>query len=143
MTTVDVELADIADKHSGVLEPETVVAVATPVKHPLHRYFEWDDCVAGHEHRLNQARALIRTVKIRREVRPLGEEPKVLTVRKWVAGPDIGASPGGYRLTSQLNQTERTNLMDSLTRALDQLDEKFANLDGYFEVMRKRYGHKS
>lgn len=57
-------LAVIAAQHGGELRPNDVVAAATEVTHPLHKHFEWNDQSAAHAHRLDQARALIRIVRI-------------------------------------------------------------------------------
>jgi len=42
--------------------PAAVVADARPKSSPLHGYFTWNDSAAAKEHRLNQARHLIRSV---------------------------------------------------------------------------------
>jgi hypothetical protein len=47
----------------GTLTPAAIVEAATPAEHPLHSRFEWDDKVAGHRYRLDQARQLIRVVR--------------------------------------------------------------------------------
>ena len=57
------ELQGIYDQY-GRLTPAVVVDEARPKRHPLHRFFEWDDKVAGEEYRKEQARDLIRSVKI-------------------------------------------------------------------------------
>jgi len=44
----------------GALHPPTLVEEAEAKDSPLHDYFEWDDGEAAHQHRLNQARQLIR-----------------------------------------------------------------------------------
>ncbi len=53
------ELERIREKH-GRLAPSIVLAEAQPEDSPLHNEFEWDDSVAAHEYRLQQARKLIR-----------------------------------------------------------------------------------
>lgn len=45
---------------NGTLTPEAVVADATSPTSVLHSCFEWDDTKAAHQHRLDQARGLIR-----------------------------------------------------------------------------------
>jgi hypothetical protein len=45
---------------SGELKPSEVVEAASDPTSPLHLCFEWDDSAAAHEHRLWQARRLIR-----------------------------------------------------------------------------------
>lgn len=51
-------------ENDGKLIPDDVVEAAGEVSHPLHDYFEWDDDKAGHQHRLWQARVLIRSVRV-------------------------------------------------------------------------------
>ena len=63
---IGAELLKIADINGGSLEPERVVEAAKAKSHPLHDFFEWDDKKAGHAHRVNQARSLIRIVRIER-----------------------------------------------------------------------------
>lgn len=53
------ELHRIYDR-DGRLEPALVVREAADPKNPLHDSFEWDDSLAAAEHRLQQARQLIR-----------------------------------------------------------------------------------
>src|SRR4030042_4975195 len=48
----------------GEIKPRDVVAEAKDEASPLHKYFEWDDKVAGDGYRLTQARDLI-TYKFR------------------------------------------------------------------------------
>jgi hypothetical protein len=55
------ELARIRRKH-GALTPAVTVEEASDEENPLHDAFEWDDATAAHEHRLGQARSLIRAV---------------------------------------------------------------------------------
>lgn len=43
---------------------EAVLEAARDEASPLHSRFEWDDAKAGHEHRLTQARHLIRSIDI-------------------------------------------------------------------------------
>lgn len=57
-------LSEIAAKNSGKLTPDALVSAATDPDHPWHDRFEWDDSKAAHEHRLEQARTLIRSVKV-------------------------------------------------------------------------------
>lgn len=46
----------------GEITPEDVLEDAKHDNSPLHSFFEWDDTVAAHAHRLAQARGLIRSV---------------------------------------------------------------------------------
>jgi len=57
-------LETIRLENGGELHPQAVVADARDAKSPLHRYFEWDDKKAAEAHRVDQARALIRSVRV-------------------------------------------------------------------------------
>ena len=57
-------LEDITREHDNRLEPEDVVAEARKRNHPLHKHFTWDNDKAAESYRLDQARALIRSIKI-------------------------------------------------------------------------------
>lgn len=46
----------------GELTPEDVLSDAKHDNSPLHSFFEWDDSAAAYQHRLAQARGLIRAV---------------------------------------------------------------------------------
>jgi hypothetical protein len=61
---VGAALAQIAEQQRGRLTPPAVIEAARNNRHPLHRFFEWDDAVAAESYRLDQARTLIRCVKI-------------------------------------------------------------------------------
>jgi len=56
------ELMAIREEY-GSLTPHNVVQAATDPDHPLHTEFEWDNTIAGHKYRLDQARRLIRVVR--------------------------------------------------------------------------------
>lgn len=57
-------LETIRLENGGELHPQAVVADARDAKSPLHRYFEWDDRKAAEAHRMDQARALIRSIRV-------------------------------------------------------------------------------
>lgn len=51
-------------EHAGELHPQAVVERARPPESPLHRYFEWNDLKAADTYRVDQARALIRSIRV-------------------------------------------------------------------------------
>jgi hypothetical protein len=83
-------------RDDGRLLPEDVVARASDPDHPLHSFFEWDDEAAGHAHRLDQARALIRRVKVDVTVRDVP-----LRVPAYVRDPTMEAGESGYIATTR------------------------------------------
>lgn len=57
------------ERENGQLDPVDVVEAARDPASPMHPFFEWDDTEAARQHRLGQARQLIRRVKIEVTVR--------------------------------------------------------------------------
>jgi hypothetical protein len=60
-------LRTMHDRHGGLLVAREVWVEAKPPEHPLHPEFEWDDSTAADLYRDEQARSLIRNVRIVRE----------------------------------------------------------------------------
>lgn len=60
-------LEEISKSKGGELHPEDVVEVARSTRHVLHKHFEWDDTVAAENYRKDQARNLIRIVRVEDE----------------------------------------------------------------------------
>lgn len=58
------ELQTLRQKYGGLITAEAVVEHAKSPDSALHGYFEWDDATAAHQHRLAQARRLIRAVVV-------------------------------------------------------------------------------
>lgn len=65
--TPQVEAALVTLADAGKLTPANVVKAGEDPTSPLHGFFTWDDEAAAEKHRLNEARDLIRAVKIRVE----------------------------------------------------------------------------
>lgn len=59
--TIGTELEKIR-REKGEFRPQDVVDAAKSDSHPLHRAFEWNDDIAAEKYRLEQARAIIRSV---------------------------------------------------------------------------------
>lgn len=58
------QLRDVQEQHSGILTPTAVVDAARPVDAPLHPCFEWNDTIAAERFRQEQAKVLIRSVRV-------------------------------------------------------------------------------
>jgi hypothetical protein len=56
------EALDLLRDSSGERSAPALVEAAKATEHVCHRDFEWDDAKAGHQHRLNQARTIIRCI---------------------------------------------------------------------------------
>jgi hypothetical protein len=96
------ELSKIqAESGDGMLRPEDVVAWAEAhPKSALFGQFEWDNTQAAHEHRLNQARGVIRIhVTILDHAKPE-------TTRAWVSLTTDRNRAGGYRAIGEVLSDE-------------------------------------
>ena len=58
------ELEKIKAKSGGQVTADIVLDAAKGARHPLHKQFEWDDTIAGHEYRKEQARLLVRSIEV-------------------------------------------------------------------------------
>lgn len=56
-------LLELRSRH-GTLTPQVVVDDARRADSPIHTAFEWDDAIAAEQYRLEQARTLIRSLKV-------------------------------------------------------------------------------
>ena len=54
------QLQELGDQFT----PADVIAAASDETSPMHAYFDWDDETAAGEHRLHQARQLVRSVQV-------------------------------------------------------------------------------
>lgn len=66
---VDAETAyhaieDVRLAKGGEVSAGDVVEAAATCSHPLHPVFEWDDSEAARQHRLTQARSLMRSIEV-------------------------------------------------------------------------------
>jgi len=95
------ELTRIEDSE-GRLTPDAVVKAAQSPKSPLHRFFEWDNTEAARKYRIEQARELIREVRIEMTV----HEKTIQTVA-YVRDPSAPPNRQGYRSVVKLAD-ERT-----------------------------------
>ena len=86
---IEARLSELCEANDGRITPEMTVDDAADVDSPLHPLFEWDDKKAGHAHRLDQARYLLRSVRV--EVR---RADRKIIVPYYVRDPDAGDDQG-------------------------------------------------
>lgn len=103
-------LEALREKNGGRLTPDLILKDAGKMRSPIHMYFEWVDTVAAHEHRLNQARYLVRRIIVRIE-----ENSDTPTVRAFVKVEDDG---GGFYTSIQAALSNEDMHKQVLTRAL-------------------------
>lgn len=96
-------LAELEIKGGGNLTHEMVLADAQDPSSPLHDYFEWDDTKAAQAWRIEQARLLVRSVRV-----VINTERQVITTIGYVRNPDLPGDEPGYVSTARiLNDKDR------------------------------------
>jgi hypothetical protein len=121
-------LETIRLENGGELHPQAVVADARDAKSPLHRYFEWDDRKAAEAHRVDQARALIRSVRVIEDNDPK-PRPAFLSIRS-----DDGFGYHAIRdVLSSRNLRER--LLAQAERDLDAWTTRYRELREIVELV--------
>ena len=130
-TEVVAELKRIATANGGILKPIAVVEAARSPDSPLHSRFQWDDTMAAHQWRLEQARQLIRvTVTL---IGGTGDTPE----RVWVSlREDQYQKEGGYRFLADVLSDDvlREQLLAEAKDDMDRFASKYAHLKELAEV---------
>jgi hypothetical protein len=121
-------LETIRLENGGELHPQAVVADARDEKSPLHRYFEWDDRKAAEAHRVDQARALIRSIRVIEDNDPK-PRPAFLSIRS-----DDGV---GYRAIRDVLSSRdlRERLLAQAQRDLDAWTARYRELRDIVELV--------
>lgn len=104
-------LEKISGLNGGRLTPDAVLKDAQSFKSPLHDQFEWDDSKAGQQWRLQQARELIRSVKVE-----IQTETRVVSTVRYVRDPAAGEGQGYVEVTKL--RTDRDLARDALRNEL-------------------------
>lgn len=118
------ELDRIGRTNGGAVTPAAVVDAARDPDHPLHRAFVWDDSEAAERYRQDQARSLIRSIRV---VVAAAEGPQTQTMYLNVTVRET---------ESRAYLPARVVMSDAEYRA-QALAEAMASLDGW----TRRYGH--
>ena len=114
-------LIALAELHQGRITPEMVVDAARDPNSPLHSAFTWDDAQAAHEHRLAQARVLLRRVRVEVET-----GTRLIRVPYFTRDPEAAPQGQGYLSLPRLRAQEdvaRAALVAAFARAARALED--------------------
>jgi hypothetical protein len=122
-------IAAVAERQGGRLTPDAVVEEARSPESVLHRHFEWDNDVAAEAYRLDQARGIIRCIRI---VEPKAEEG---VVRAFLSINDSGHS---YRAVREvLNSSALQGLiLRQAERDLEAWEKRYRQLTDICDLIR-------
>ena len=121
------ELERIRTANDGNLDAGDVVTESRPEDAPLHQLFEWDDAVAAEEHRKNQARQIIRSVRVETPADDRKSPPKVVIC---YVSPAPQKKPG-YRLAEEAmaDPVTREQVLNNALAALAGWKQRYADLE--------------
>lgn len=113
-------------RRDGKLTADSVVTAASDPVSPMHDRFEWDDEVAAHEYRLEQARALIREFDIVIEDRQVRRFQFVASTGSYAPIEDAMARPSW-----------RAEIIDVFLRDAAAFEARWANHKHVADTYRK------
>ena len=113
----------------GELTPSRVLHDAESPNSPLHGYFEWDDTEAAKQHRLHQARVLIRSVKVDVIV-----EERPVSVSYFVRDPEKPLEEQGYIGIDHL-RIDPIQAREYLTREVQTIEDRLSRMVAYAKVL--------
>lgn len=114
-------IGEYLDSLGDDLTPEQVVADAKRQSSPLHEFFQWSDTEAARQYRLDQARYLLRAIKVR--FVDLGSEAGREPVRKYVSlspAAESGEERGKRYIPMVKVMSNATLRKQLLTQALEE-----------------------
>ena len=106
------EIKALEDRR-GRLTPEQVVEAARDENSALHDCFEWDDSTAAEKYRIEQARDLLKRVKIEIEY-----HETTIKVVGYVRDPEAEPGDQGYRATMRVTKRGAADMMRSELAAI-------------------------
>ena len=98
----------------GRVTAEQLVQAARSARHPLHDDFVWDDKVAGHRYRLDQARKIIASVRM---IPASHDSIRIATV-SYLRDPEAAPDEQGYRNITRI-RSERDHALTALMAEVD------------------------
>jgi hypothetical protein len=118
---------------NGVLTPRLIVEDARPETSPIHNHFEWDNAVAAEAYRLEQARDLVRSVRVSYTA-PSGREEKT---RAFVNLQREGAPSRDYTPVEEVaaDPVLQALALREAERAWRELYERYKHLDEFLKLV--------
>ncbi|KKN96691.1 hypothetical protein LCGC14_0163350 [marine sediment metagenome] len=122
------ELETIRKDEGGIL-PEEVLRRAHAKKSPMHSFFTWDNHSAANDHRLEQARLLIRNIEVTIYRKPMGKQEPTVVRAFYTENPT--SQGGAYFPTVEIlsDADRRANLLAIALQEAEQWRERWKHLD--------------
>lgn len=115
----------------GTLKPDYVLEAAVDPDNCLHAGFEWDDNKAAHQHRLNQARRLVTSIRVLNS--PTGKPLKAFVS---VRTPEHGRA---YVPTAEaLSEHElQVRILQEARQSVEALERRYAHFSEAAEILSR------
>jgi hypothetical protein len=114
---------------NGTLTAEIVLEAATDPESPLHAGFEWDDSAAAHQHRLQQARRLIVSVRIL-------NSPTTVLAPAFVSVRTPGRGREYIPLSQAMTDIDlRTRVLDEARQAIESLERRYRGFEEASDIL--------
>lgn len=124
-------IAGIATERGGEVTPDDVVEAAKAADNPLHPHFEWDDEAAAERYRLDQARAIIRSVRVEREDDEFGQVQAFVSV-----SGDLQRSYRPIDVVLKSNDLRR-RVLEAAQKDLDAFRKRYRDLTDVVEIVNQ------
>lgn len=119
----------------GKLTPENLVEDASGPEHPLHEAFEWDDSLAAHQHRLQQARRLIVSIRVL-------NAPVQTPVPVYVSVRDPKEGRVYQRVLDALTDEQvRERILDDIRQSLESIQRRYAHFSEAARILDRLLEH--
>ena len=121
------------EKTDGKIIPERVVELAKSRRSPLHNYFTWDDEEAANRHRLEEARALIRSIVVEYEI----EREQKTMVRAFYNVTDEKKGRGYVNLKDiNDNKGYRQQILDQALKELRSWADRYRMYEEFSDIIK-------
>jgi hypothetical protein len=114
----------------GELTPSMVVEAAKSPRHILHKHFEWDDTIAAGLYRIDQARAVIRSICVEDADTDEGRAPAYISIS------DKGGT--SYRTLSAVKGSAdlQAKVLAQAERDLEAWEKRYRSLSDVCAIVR-------
>lgn len=118
---------------NGCLKPQFLVDEGRSPASPLHEFFTWDDSVAAELHRQEEARQIIRSIRVIRTDIPLSEQPVIRKFMSVHASDEETRFDGTAYLGVDQIMESKDYQQQTLNFAMEELNGWKARYDGIQE----------
>ena len=126
-------LETLRERKDGYLDAMDVVDAARTKRSPIHRLFEWDDDRAATEHRLEQARSLLRSIV----VVTTDDQEEERSIRAFVTVTKETGRHYTSMVTAMGDEEMREQVLARAFREMEQFEKRYHDLVEFSLVFKE------